>query len=265
MTDARLVLTVDAGNTRTKWGVFDDAGILVAHDVFSNADLGQSLLDPPQAWRGCRHAIVSNVTGNEIRQVLAAALSHAGIPAEFIASTASACEVSNSYEPPEGLGTDRWAALIAAWSLYHQPCIVVNAGTALTVDALAPHSSGHAIFLGGLITPGLRLMQDTLVNNTAGISAHGGIVHDFPTRTADAVYNGALSAMTGAVKSMLVKLQAHQPGPLHCIIAGGDAEAMAKLLRADLSDDISLVVVEHLVLQGLYIMAMDSMQKGGIA
>ena len=265
MTDARLVLTLDAGNTRTKWGVFDDAGILVTHGVLANADLRQSLLDPPQAWKECRHAVVSNVAGHEIQQILSAALGFAGITVEFIASTASACEVSNGYEPPGALGTDRWAALIAAWSLYNQPCIVVNAGTALTVDALASHPSGHAIFLGGLITPGLWLMQDTLVNNTAGISDHDGNVQDFPTRTANAVYNGALNAMAGAVRSMLTKLQAHQPGPLHCIIAGGDAAAMAQVLRADMGDGVSIAVVEHLVLQGLYIMAKNSMQKGGIA
>jgi len=265
MTDARLVLTVDAGNTRTKWGVFDDAGILVEHGVLLNADLGQSLLDPPQAWKECRCAVVSNVAGDEIQQVLAAALSVAGIPAEFITSTASACEVINGYEPPEALGTDRWAALVAAWSLYNQPCIVVNAGTALTVDALASNPSGHAIFLGGLITPGLRLMQDTLVNSTAGISVYDGILHDFPIRTADAVYNGVLRAMAGAVKSMLAKLQAHQPSPLHCIIAGGDAAVMAQVLRADMGDGASITVVEHLVLQGLYVMAKDSMQKGEAA
>ena len=265
MTDARLVLTVDAGNTRTKWGVFDDAGILVAHGVLANADLGQSLLNSPQAWKKCRCAVVSNVAGDEIQQALAAALGIAGIPAEFIRSTASACEVINGYEPPEALGTDRWAALVAAWSLYNQPCVVVNAGTALTVDALESHPSGLAIFLGGLITPGLRLMQDTLVKNTARISVYDGILHDFPTRTADAVYNGALSAMTGAVKSMLAKLQMHQPGPLHCIIAGGDAAVMAQVLRADMGDDASITVLEHLVLQGLYVMAKDSMHKGGIA
>ena len=265
MTDTRLIIAVDAGNTRTKWGAFDEAGTLIAHAALPNAMLKQCLQDIPQAWKNAQRAIVSNVAGDGTRIVLRSIFDLAGIPADFITSSESACHVHNAYGPPEVLGSDRWAALIAAWHLYKQPCVVVNAGTALTVDALVSHPSGHAIFLGGLITPGLRLMQDTLVNNTAGIAENNGVMQDFPTSTANAVYNGALYAMAGAIKSMLAKLQAHQPGPLHCIIAGGDAAVMAQVLRTDMGDAVSIKLMEHLVLQGLHVMAKDSMQKGGIA
>ena len=49
--------------------------------------------------------------------------------------------------------------------LFPPPAIVINAGTAVTIDAL--DGDGH--FLGGFIVPGLRLMLRTLAENTAAL------------------------------------------------------------------------------------------------
>ena len=51
-------------------------------------------------------------------------------PLEFVTATAVQCGVRNGYVQPERLGSDRWAALIAAWHLVQDACLVVNCGTA---------------------------------------------------------------------------------------------------------------------------------------
>jgi len=56
---------------------------------------------------------------------------------EWVHGEPERCGVRSRYERPEQLGPDRWAALIAARALRHAPCLVVNAGTATTVDALS--------------------------------------------------------------------------------------------------------------------------------
>ncbi|HEU4709401.1 MAG TPA: type III pantothenate kinase, partial [Methylophilaceae bacterium] len=172
------------------------------------------------------------------------------ISAHWVKASPKACGVTNSYQFPDRLGSDRWAALIAAWQQYQEPCVVVNAGTALTVDALGvSQEDGGGIFLGGLIVPGLRLMEASLVAETADISHVSGGLQLFPTSTGDAIYTGALTAMAGAVNSMLVRLGRYAGRKPHCILSGGDGLRLQEMLvRFDIEQ---LVVNEYLVLQGL--------------
>ncbi len=243
-----MILTIDAGNSRLKWGVFDSAGELKAHGICPNAELGS---EAPVAWRACKRAAISNVAGEAIAEKINVLLRPLAMPVHWIAASAKACSVINSYTQPQQLGADRWAALVAAWQHYHAPCVVVNAGTALTVDALGTDKiAGHGIFLGGLIAPGFSLMQASLAQGAAGIGVLAGSCHDFPTNTGDALYTGALSAMVGTVESMMVKLQRREAQSPRCVVSGGDATLLAEALKGGGMEN-NVVIADNLVLQGL--------------
>jgi type III pantothenate kinase len=250
-----MLLAIDAGNTRTKWGMFDDTDELQAQGVVFNTELQfeQAWEDCP--WHLCKKAVVSNVAGADIGAILQALFHQHALDSYWVKSSASACGLINGYSQPEMLGSDRWAALVAAWHLAQSPCVVVNAGTALTIDAIGLPAN-QATFLGGIIVPGLQLMQRSLLQNTAGISNSQGAVCDFPQNTGDAVYTGAVNAMTGAVANMAEKLQRYQlehrqSNINRCMITGGDAAMLAEVLRAESSLACEFIVVENLVLQGL--------------
>lgn len=255
-----MILTIDAGNTRTKWGVFDAAGELKSYGVCLNSDLAG--IDVPIAWRPCRRAVVSNVGGVSVAGALQAMLQALDIPIHWVQATAQACGVKNGYGNPQQLGTDRWAALIAAWQHYHKPCVVVNAGTALTVDALGMDDQ-LGIFLGGLILPGLNLMQHRLIEGTADIASRldaesvAGLP-DFPTNTQDAIRAGALTAMTGAVLGMLARLQRYEGQPPMCILSGGDAALLAEALSGHPEVASRLSIADNLILQGLLSIGRES-------
>lgn len=243
-----MILTIDAGNSRLKWGAFDGAGELRAHGTCPNAELGS---EAPVAWRACKRAVISNVAGEVIAEKLDALLRALDTPTHWIVASAQACGVKNSYTTPQQLGADRWAALIAAWRHYHAPCVVVNAGTALTVDALGVgEMAGHGIFLGGLIVPGFNLMRMSLTHDTAGIKALPGSSQNFPTNTGNALYTGALSAMVGAVESMLIKLQQRETQSARCVVSGGDAALLAEALKGSKIAN-NVMIADNLVLQGL--------------
>lgn len=248
-----MVLTIDVGNSRTKWGVFDAAGELRAHGACLNADLDK--MEMPVAWASCQRAVISNVAGTAVADKLKALIN---MPANWITATGYACGVKNGYATPQQLGADRWAALIAAWQHYRKPCVVVGAGTALTIDALGTDGQ-QGIFVGGLIVPGLRLMQQSLTQGTAGVGALPGGFSDFPASTGDAVYSGAVAAMAGAVKSMRAKLQQRENQPPRCILNGGDASLLAEILSADAEVANHLVIADNLVLQGLLLL-----EKGAV-
>jgi type III pantothenate kinase len=236
-----MILAIDAGNTRTKWGVFDASGEMAAQGAVANSQLGR-LVQDSAAWAGCRRAVVSNVAGEVVDQQLRTLFEARQLPVRWVRSEAAACGVINNYARPEQLGTDRWAALVAAWNRYRQPCVVATAGTALTVDAL----SAQGEFLGGLILPGRALMHESLAAGTAALSIGQGVLCDFPSRTEDAIASGIAFAMAGAVERQCAVLERRE-GALRCLLSGGDAQWLAAALPK------SAEIVDDLTLRGLFL------------
>jgi type III pantothenate kinase len=234
------MLLLDVGNSRCKWALVQD-GIWVSQGVAGNTEwlaLQQAFAVLPTPSR----ILVSNVAGEAMAQRLRAICAGWECPLEFVTASAGQCGVRNGYQQAGRLGSDRWAALIAAWSQVHDACLVVNCGTATTVDAL----SAQGEFLGGLILPGAGLMQHSLATNTAQLMAEQGTLQDFPRNTADAIYSGMLRATLGAIRHQFGLLQARY-GAVRCLLSGGAAGVVQPHL--DLPSDR----VDNLVLKGLQI------------
>jgi type III pantothenate kinase len=236
-----MILAIDSGNTRTKWGVFDTSGEMAAQGAVDNSYLGW-LAQDGAAWTGCSRAVVSNVAGGAVGQQLQTLFEALQLPALWVKSGAAACGVVNNYASPEQLGTDRWAALVAAWNRYRQPCVVATAGTALTVDAL----SARGEFLGGLILPGKTLMHESLADGTEALSVGQGRLHDFPSRTEDAIASGIAFAMAGAVERQCAALERRE-GTMRCLLSGGDGQWLAAALPRPAE------IADNLVLNGLFL------------
>lgn len=250
-----MILTIDSGNTRTKWAIFNQANAVAARGVIDNSQLAAV---PPE-WAGCALAVISNVAGEVVAKRLKDML--VGMPRQYwLTSSAEAFGIVNAYEQPVRLGSDRWAAMIGARNYTAQHCLVVNAGTALTMDALLRDADGERCrFAGGAIVPGLHAMQQALRQRTHGVDAaieRDGRYAELPTNTADAVYTGALMAMTGAIEHMSLRLQRLTDSSVHCMLSGGDAALLLESLRSSavISD---IVLVEDLVLRGLLVIGRE--------
>lgn len=228
-----MILCLDAGNTRLKWGLFDAQMNPSAGGALAYTALDQ--LDTPVA----ELAVLANVAGADIGERIAALLSRTGIPLHRAVAVASQCGVTNGYDVPAQLGVDRWAALIGARGRQPGPCLVVMAGTATTVDLL----DAGGIFRGGLILPGLDLMRTSLTRNTAQLGPAAGEFRGLPTNTADAIMSGCLHAQAGAIERQFARI-AREPDAL-CLLGGGAAPALAPLLS------IPFLRVDTLVLEGL--------------
>ena len=234
-----MILTVDAGNTRIKWGLRQDAAWLRTGALPSAQApaLGDGLGEVAAPER----MLVANVAGEAVRAGIEQAARGLGCVPEFIESRAAQCGVRSSYDDPAQLGVDRWAALIGARRLVEGSCLAVNAGTALTVDAL----SDEGVFLGGIIVPGVELMRRALDAHTAGLRLQPGEVRFFPANTGDAIMSGAAQALAGAVERMAGFMRELGQGDVRVVLSGGAAPLLEPLLALD------TVVAEHLVLEGL--------------
>lgn len=238
-----MILAIDAGNTRIKWGVHDGNAWLAAGAVATReaGGLGQSWALAPPAGQ----AIASNVAGDEVRAALEAACRSRGLVLRTIASQASQLGVVNGYREPGQLGADRWAALIAAHRLEPGNKLVVNVGTALTIDALA----GDGRFLGGIIVPGPALMRRSLDRGTAGLRLTEGRFDEFPRSTPDAITSGAIQAAAGAIAQMRDAMARAGLAPARAVVSGGAAGEIAPHLP------LACSIHENLVLDGLALIA----------
>lgn len=240
------ILAIDAGNSRIKWGMHEDGSWLAQGWVATArpARLGRE-------WRGLEAPdviVAANVAGARVGRALAAAARRFRRPIRFVRSAAAQSGVRSSYADPHQLGADRWAALIGAWNLHRGPCVVVNAGTTVTVDAL----DGSGVFLGGMIVAGAELMRKALAQNTARLRPRPGCFAFFPSRTADAIESGAVNALAGAVERMVRFMrQAGEAAPL-TVLSGGAAPLIVPQLNG------AVEVVDNLVLEGLVRIALDS-------
>ena len=228
-----MLLCLDAGNTRLKFGLFDGGRWLLqnALDYAAFDELPARLPASPTRIVAC------NVAGQAVRQRIEALAGKLGLPLTWLCSTAAACGVTNSYDTPEQLGADRWAALIGARALHGGACVVAVAGTATTIDAL--DASGR--FRGGLILPGLALMRAALAGNTADLPHASGSFRSLPTNTDDAIVSGALHATLGAIARMRATLGAD----VACLLSGGAAAELAPHLEPPQRP------IDNLVLEGL--------------
>lgn len=256
-----MILCLDAGNTRLKWAYGPAGQTLpwVDQGVCGYADLAAL---PRQALAGDRAEAVSlirvaNVAGPSIASTIQSVFTPWADRLTFVQTSVFAGGVNNRYEPPETLGVDRWCGLLGAWGLFGQAALVVSLGTATTVDAL-DHTG---TFLGGLILPGLSLMQDSLAQGTAQLPYLPDIgksesMEGWPIRTAEAIQAGVREATAGAIerawqrlKGELLKEGMAARLPL-CVLSGGAADSLVPFLQGT-PVQASLRIQPGLVLLGL--------------
>ena len=230
-------LLIDSGNTRLKWAIMQDGGLIAGHALLNQQITRQQLLE---AWKPLtppeRLAIACVSSTPLLELVLAVAVDlWPTIEIMSVKSKAHAFGVNNAYQQPEKLGVDRWLALVAVRNHYHKPACIADCGTAITVD-LIDAGGNHK---GGLISPGLTLMKKSLAAGTAALQFNQTNYVAGPANfTEAAIYSGTLAAAAGLIEHVLGK----QPKPIELILTGGDAEIIAAQLRVKPIVDIDLVL-----------------------
>lgn len=224
-----MILELDAGNTRIKWRLRDDSGKVARGHLASSLRWSElsSALEAAMAnldGKPVGRVLVASVLGDVRNQELQAWCERQfAITPEFALGAFNIGGVFNGYTIPESLGVDRWLAILAGFALVRQACVIVDGGSALTVDLL--HSSGHHI--GGYIAPGIKLMRRALLGNTHGVHINE-LPADFsltPGRDTETCVAAAQAAMVcGLIEQALSQLRQVDQREPALIFTGGDAE-----------------------------------------
>jgi type III pantothenate kinase len=247
-------LLIDIGNTRIKWAFDQDAAdgaVLLAQGECVHRDIGlaEAMGFVAELGQVPDEVVAVNVAGKAIEAALAAAVwEKFGLQLMLVRTAARFGPVTNGYRATEQLGADRWAAIVGAWFLRRKAVCVIDAGTAITMDAVAANGQ----HLGGIIVPGVSLMEEALFRDTSDI--RGFSVQGFASSTAadwygddtrSAVAKGARYLLRAAINRAIGDMAENGVLPL-VMLTGGDAEKLAQLLES---------AYEHrpmLVLEGLH-------------
>jgi type III pantothenate kinase len=246
---AMTFLAIDVGNTRLKWAQYDAPhpgatllaqGAEFLENIDKLADGAWAGLAAPSRMLGCV------VAGDAVKRRVEEQMEIWDATPQWVVSGVAEAGLSNGYDHPTRLGSDRWVAMIGARHRIlargpARPLVVVMVGTAVTVEAI--DASGR--FLGGLILPGHGIMLRALESGTAGLHVPTGEVREFPTNTSDALTSGGTYAIAGAVERMIQHVRAHCGAEPACVMTGGAGWKMAP------SMSVSFELVDSLIFDGL--------------
>jgi type III pantothenate kinase len=261
-----LYLLFDVGNTRLKWAAVESEQSPIDRNkklwLYSGAIDTQLLLSPEYCTE-LAHYILQTIPRPDAIGMCCVAAEECAVNlkqlfvqwqdvAWFRLYGNSAFDgVRSRYTEPAQLGADRWAGLIAARTLSSGNSVIVNAGTATTIDFLG----ANGIHQGGWIIPGLGLMQSSLALHTAKLPATSEAerVDGFGLSTDAAIYKGCLAAQVGAIHEALqVANEMHQPIDRIWVDGGNAKNIAAELKHHSSSQAISIEVINGLVLRGLW-------------
>lgn len=231
-------LLIDKGNTFIKWKLLD-------HDMWQQVEAHKGDLKQFSAWVAkLSDPAEVRVDVSAVRGVdsLAEALTDLNFTQVYFHNTpAEFAGLKNSYENPERMGIDRWLAMLAG----HDDCsagfIVVDAGTAFTIDVVKA-----GVHQGGYILPGVNMAQQALYGNTDKVKPYReeqaeNLDGKLGKNTVQCVEFGILNQLLAIVR------QVQQDFPqLPILLTGGDAALFAPHLK-------QVVVNADMVFKGLYL------------
>lgn len=240
------ILLLDIGNTRLKWARLKGETFLPGDELLHAGQLDVEKLTHISLDVLPDHVVAACVAGNNSEHLLREWVQQKlQRELDFVTAEQQMLGVINAYADPTQLGSDRWAAVIAAHQQWQGNLCVMDAGTALTLDLI--QSDGR--HLGGYILPGLGMMQRCLLDGTEIPVSKDSVKLASNTRTGDStircISNGALQAACGMVERTIMQFEQQCQETVQCILTGGDSQHLADNLT------IPCVIEPNLVLRGL--------------
>lgn len=240
-----MLLAVDIGNSRIKFGVFADKALISKLSIPTIRDISAAGLINAvgdKLRRPITNAIVSSVVP-EIDGSMRSFIDSFFAVTPIIVTNDMKFGLTINYEPLEDAGADRLVNTFAAVEKYGPPCIVCSFGTALAIDVV----NKDRVLVGGLIAPGMNTLASALKLTTSRLPE---VEIEKPRRviqntTVGSIQSGIVYGYFGLVDGLLTRLKEEVSDNTKVIATGGFAD-----LIAENTDHID-IVDKDLMLDGL--------------
>jgi pantothenate kinase type III len=235
-----MYLLIDIGNTRIKWQHRDDQAILNSGNTMVEDFMEINFSD----LQSVKKVLISNVNHEVVLDKIKDSVAVLCCPI-IEAKSQSNHVLINDYEDALTLGVDRWLTALGAWKKYQKPLLVINAGTAITIDLIDFDNEKRPHFKGGMILPGVAISLAILNDSTSLIDVEIGTSKYPSINTTDAVTTGIFTSIQGAVNLVCKKL----PATLPILLTGGDADLIYE--KSDDEWKSRLKLESDLIFEGL--------------
>lgn len=248
-----MVLAVDIGNSNISYAVFKDEAILAHWRLPTESDrdtqyyeenLEKTLVQADVAVEDIRDVVVGSVIREsaDLSKALTALFKCPMVWADHRMDFGFDIE----YDDPARVGIDRLLAALAGAELCGLPVIVVDLGTAITVDMV----TADRRFVAGAIAPGRRMAADALHQGTSLLPRvePGGQPSLTGRSTSECIRSGLFYGTVGLVDGLVERMRIEIVPGAHVVATGGDAAPIAQASK------YIQTVNPHLVLWGLYLL-----------
>ena len=243
-----MILTIDVGNTNIKVAVFKQVN-LIEKFVFQKNVLKNNFKNILKKYPNCTKAVLSSVGKLDENDIL------------WLKSYLNLLEIGhdsvfpfiNLYGSPKTLGIDRMVLAAGAVLLYpNQNTLIIDAGTCVTYDFVTSSNE----YLGGAISPGLRLRYESLHNFTAKLPLlTKKAPENFIGNTTDeAIHSGVVNGLCNEIEGFVSEYSVKNE-QFTIILTGGDANFLANRLKSIIFAD------ENFLLKGLQQLYTYSLQN----
>ena len=229
-----MLLAADVGNTNTTFAVYLGDKIRgdwrLSTDPKRTGDEYAALLHPlfgrkSMEFSGITAFAISSVAPAAVDSLLRFGKKHLKVASPFVLTADTHAGVHVHYHPVSDVGPDRIANAVAAHEKYGCKVIVVDFGTAITLDAVS--ESGD--YLGGAIAPGIQIALDALVEKAARLT---GVQLVAPEKaigdsTTHSVQSGLIFGVAGQVDALVDRFRAEMGGGVRVVATGGMADIIA--------------------------------------
>jgi type III pantothenate kinase len=232
-----MLLAIDVGNTQTVVGLFNGGELAdhwrIATDANRTSDELALMIQQFLGFHGFSFddavtgvsvsSVVPRVTA-ELRQLTERYFS---LPA-LVVEPGVRTGMPILYDNPKEVGADRIANAVGAFDLYGGPSIVVDFGTATTVEAI----SHKGEYLGGAIFPGVEISLDALFERAAGLRRVelAAPKHVIGKSTVESIQSGAIYGFASEVDGLVDRF-AGELGECSVVATGGLAVAILPFTR----------------------------------
>ena len=235
-----MILTIDVGNTKIKYGVFEKDKL-----VFDNSfDDLNSFLNHINTFKKdtLQNAVISSVVPNYTKPCVDEIQKHLNIDSLIVSNTN--CHITLKVDDPSSVGADRLCDMVATNKLYQSPSIIIDFGTANTFDVIDQNN----IFIGGVISPGIETSAKYLIDKAALLQK---TEFQFPdkvigknttTNIQSGIMFGAIDQIVGMIERIKNETKINN---FTIILTGGFGNKISPQL------EIPHILDEHLTLKGL--------------
>ena len=248
-----MLLAIDIGNTNIVIGCIKDDEILfkarIATDQIRTSDqYGVEIKNMLEAFgiqkEDISDCIISSVVPPVFHSIRTGVIKVIG-KQPMVVGPGLKTGLNIHMDVPSQVGSDRIVAAVAALAEYEAPLILMDMGTATTIEVVEPNN----VYMGGVIIPGVRVSLDALTSRAAQLP---GISLDRPKQvigknTVDCMRSGMMYGTAAMIDGLVERMEEELGHRCTLIATGGLAQFIAPLCKRE------IILDKDLLLKGLNI------------